>query len=251
MRLAWPAGPRSSLTRSAAAPAWPYMGVTTTGLEDEDPFWSTPVDRETLKAKLAGWDPRITRLIDAAPPATAYGLHDSTPLPRWNADRVCLLGDACHAMLPFQAQGAAQAIEDASVLGALLSRVEACDVPRALSSYAALRQPRTAQVQDASRANRAQWHLPDGRDQEQRDAALRGRRRRLRILCLALERGPGPGPVTDTGRCEWPANGASRRPTIGALMRVGRTAFQGPPTPFRGCEASAWSSRRPRTWSAL
>ena len=88
-----------------------------------------PVNRETLEAKLAGWDPRIMRLMEAAAPATAYGLHDSQPLPLWHRGRVCLLGDACHAMLPFQAQGAAQAIEDASVLGELLSRVSADDVP--------------------------------------------------------------------------------------------------------------------------
>jgi salicylate hydroxylase len=149
-----------------------YMGVTTSGLADDEAFWSTAVDKDELKAKLAGWDPRIARLIDAAPTITAYGLHDSDPMPDWSRGRVCLLGDACHAMLPFQAQGAAQAIEDGAVLGAALTGAGTTDVVAAIAGYVEARKPRTARVQQASRANGAQWHLPDGPEQQSRDAAL-------------------------------------------------------------------------------
>jgi salicylate hydroxylase len=149
-----------------------YMGVTRAGIAAEDAFWSQEVDRDQLKASIEGWDRRILRLIDAASTVTAYGLYDSAPLETWHVDRVCLLGDACHAMLPFQAQGAAQAVEDGAVLAAALTGVSRDGVPAALARYAAARQPRTARVQQASRANGAQWHLPDGPEQRSRDAQL-------------------------------------------------------------------------------
>ena len=51
-----------------------------------------------------------------------WGLFDRAPLARWSVGRVTLLGDACHPMLPFVAQGAAQAIEDGATLAAVLAR---------------------------------------------------------------------------------------------------------------------------------
>ncbi|MCC6831281.1 MAG: FAD-dependent monooxygenase [Thermoleophilia bacterium] len=149
-----------------------YMGVTTAGTPEDRGFWSSPVDRAVLHERFAGWDPRIHRLMDAAPEVTAYGLHDRTPLPEWARGRVCLLGDACHPMLPFQAQGAVQAIEDAAVLADVLTGATAADVPAALARYAAIRRPRAARVQAASRENGRLFHLPDGPDQRRRDADL-------------------------------------------------------------------------------
>ena len=55
--------------------------------------------------------------------------------------RVTLLGDACHAMLPFMAQGAAQAIEDGATLAACLAKFDRQNVPRALRLYECLRLP--------------------------------------------------------------------------------------------------------------
>lgn len=149
-----------------------YMGVTRAGLEPDEAFWSAPVDPEELKAQISGWDPRIHRLIDLAPTITAYGLHDSEPMDAWSVDRVGLLGDACHAMLPFQAQGAAQAIEDGAGLAVALAEQDG-DVPAALRRYEEIRKPRATRVQDASRANAALWHLPEGPDQARRDEELR------------------------------------------------------------------------------
>jgi salicylate hydroxylase len=83
---------------------------------------------------------------------------------------VTLLGDACHPMLPYAAQGAAQSIEDAAALAAAL--VAGPDVPAALARYEALRRPRTARVQGMSRDNGVRFHLPDGPDQRARDAAM-------------------------------------------------------------------------------
>lgn len=149
-----------------------YMGVTRAGLEPDEAFWSSAVDPEELKAQIEGWDPRIGRLIDAAPTITAYGLHDSEPMESWSIERTGLLGDACHAMLPFQAQGAAQAIEDGAALANALAEFPD-DVQAALRRYEDGRKPRATRVQDASRANAALWHLPEGEEQKKRDADLR------------------------------------------------------------------------------
>ena len=149
-----------------------YMGVTRAGLEPDEAFWSAPVDPDELKAQIEGWDPRIHRLVDLAPTITAYGLHDSEPMDAWSVERVGLLGDACHAMLPFQAQGAAQAIEDGAGLAAALTEC-GDDVRSALRRYEEIRKPRATRVQDASRANAALWHLPPGPEQTRRDEELR------------------------------------------------------------------------------
>jgi salicylate hydroxylase len=82
-----------------------------------------------------------------------WGLYDREPLTRWTQDRLCLLGDAAHPMLPHMGQGANQAIEDAMALATLLRGVSSADVPEALRRYEALRRDRTAQVQRLSRTN--------------------------------------------------------------------------------------------------
>ena len=75
----------------------------------------------------------------------------------WNHGRVALLGDAAHAMLPFLAQGAAQAIEDAAALAAALE--PGGDIVGALAAYSARRTPRAARVQSESRRQALIYHL--------------------------------------------------------------------------------------------
>jgi 2-polyprenyl-6-methoxyphenol hydroxylase-like FAD-dependent oxidoreductase len=86
--------------------------------------------------------------------------------------RVTLLGDACHAMLPFMAQGAAQAIEEGAVRTACLRIAGPEDAAGALQHYEQLRLPRTARIQATSTGNKERFHLPDGPDQEERDARM-------------------------------------------------------------------------------
>jgi salicylate hydroxylase len=74
---------------------------------------------------------------------------------------VALIGDAGHAMLPFAAQGAAMAIEDAAVLADCLSR-QPDNATGAFGRYAALRQPRVARVRRTTRQSGAIFHLPGG-----------------------------------------------------------------------------------------
>ena len=91
----------------------------------------------------------------------------------WADGRVALLGDACHAMLPYQAQGASQAMEDAAVLAEELGSVTVDKAQEALARYVSRRAHRAAMVQEASLANMELYHLPDGPEQEERDRKLR------------------------------------------------------------------------------
>ena len=79
-------------------------------------------------------------------------LYERDPLPQWSKGRVTLLGDACHPMLPFMAQGAGMAIEDAIVLGRC---VKGDDPAGELKAYENARRERTAKIQIGSRGN--QW----------------------------------------------------------------------------------------------
>jgi salicylate hydroxylase len=79
----------------------------------------------------------------------------------WNGGRVALLGDAAHAMLPFAAQGAGMAIEDAAVLANCLGAVAAApdQIPAALERYASLRRSRVGRVQRTARQSGEIYHL--------------------------------------------------------------------------------------------
>jgi salicylate hydroxylase len=133
--------------------------------------WSATGTVDEFLAEFEGWDPRLTDLISAAGTPGRWALMDRPPLQRWSRDRITLLGDAAHAMFPFFAQGAAQAIEDAAVLAKCIS--DAPDDPiGALDRYESLRIDRTTRLQELSRARAHINHLPDGDEQRARDQAL-------------------------------------------------------------------------------
>lgn len=134
--------------------------------------WSFEGSREELLAEYAGWHPTVQAVLAAAEPVYKWALHDREPLPRWGSGRVTLLGDAAHPMLPFQAQGAAQAIEDAMVLARCLARSSA-ELPSAIAAYEQLRQPRTRHLQAASRKNERLFHLSAWPLVQLRDGAFR------------------------------------------------------------------------------
>ena len=136
--------------------------------------WTADGDVADLRREFDGWDARLQQLVDAATHTKRWALFDRTPLPRWVHGRIALLGDAAHAMLPFFAQGAAQALEDALLLADCLRGVPADGVPQALLRYDAIRRPRASRVQTMSRGREIRNHLPDGPEQQQRDAELAG-----------------------------------------------------------------------------
>jgi salicylate hydroxylase len=133
--------------------------------------WTDRGDIAEARAAFDGWHPQVRRILAAIDETFVWALFDRAPLERWSAGRVTLLGDACHAMLPFMAQGAAQAIEDGATLAACL-REAGSDVPAALRRYERQRIPRTARMQALSSANKTRFHLPDGPAQRERDAHM-------------------------------------------------------------------------------
>ncbi|MCX4460258.1 FAD-dependent monooxygenase [Streptomyces sp. NBC_01728] len=136
-----------------------------------DESWSATATIEEFHAEFAGWDPRVTDLITSGGVPGRWALLDRAPLRHWSRGRITLLGDAAHPMFPFFAQGAAQSIEDAAVLARCLA-ASADDPEQALKRYESARIERTTRLQQVSRARRHINHLPDGPDQQARDAAL-------------------------------------------------------------------------------
>lgn len=137
---------------------------------EEENFWSSPGDPCVLEARFKGWDEAARVLLRSASEWRKWPLFECGPLPNWVCGRVALMGDAAHAMLPFLAQGAAQAIEDAGALGAALAQYK--DIAANLRAYQAMRLPRATRVQRESRRQGAIYHLA-GPAAPFRDAALR------------------------------------------------------------------------------
>jgi salicylate hydroxylase len=133
--------------------------------------WTATATVEELLAEFAGWDPRLTSLIQAAATPGRWALLDRQPLRQWSHGPITLLGDAAHPMLPFFAQGAAQAIEDAATLARCLAE-DPTDPSAALRRYEADRIPRTTRIQEVSHARAYLNHLPDGPEQRARDEAF-------------------------------------------------------------------------------
>jgi salicylate hydroxylase len=112
--------------------------------------WRIEGNKQEVLDVYESWNPTIRELVSRTEKLYKWAIFDREPLPYWTRGRVTLLGDAAHAMLPYLAQGACMAIEDAYVLAASLAG--APDVETALQRYEAERRPRTARVQIASRA---------------------------------------------------------------------------------------------------
>jgi len=115
--------------------------------------WSAKGDLNALRAAYAGFHPEVQAILRACPDVHKWALLERDPLPRWTEERVALLGDACHPMTPYMAQGAASALEDAAVLSRCLADVDADGVARALRRFEATRKPRTSEIQGSSRQN--------------------------------------------------------------------------------------------------
>lgn len=134
--------------------------------------WNDRGSIDDARRCYAGWHPQIHAILGAVDETFKWALFDRAPLDRWSVGRMTLLGDACHPMLPYMAQGAAQSIEDGATLAACLAGVSASGIAAALQRYESLRKPRTTSIQAASRGNAITFHLPDGPEQRKRDAGL-------------------------------------------------------------------------------
>ena len=129
-----------------------YVGFVPTNEEMKE-SWSAPGDPDVLRQAFAGWDPRIHELLIEVQMTFRWALYDREPLPVWTRQRLSLLGDAAHPMLPHLGQGANQSIEDGIALAMILARTDRATAPQALHAYERPRRERGAQVQRGAREN--------------------------------------------------------------------------------------------------
>lgn len=128
------------------------------------PGWSAPGEENEIKNAFASsrWPGGARMMIGAVDGWRKWALFTVPDRVEWTRDAIALLGDAVHAMLPFAAQGAGMAIEDAAVLAKCLGEIASdsgAEVSAALKRYAKLRRRRVARVQRAAQRNGTIYHL--------------------------------------------------------------------------------------------
>jgi salicylate hydroxylase len=130
-------------------------------LERDDWLVESWTERGTIEEcarDFADWHPDIQTMIHAIDTPYKWALLGREPLPRFSIGRATLLGDAAHPTLPFLAQGANMAIEDAMILARCLAHH--ADIPTALRAYEAARLERTAAIVRGSNDNAKRFHNP-------------------------------------------------------------------------------------------
>lgn len=135
--------------------------------QEPSPDWTREGDPARLSGLLKAAAAPLRGLIEGAPGWQVWSLFDCPPAAMAHG-RVALIGDAAHPVLPFLAQGAGLAIEDAGLLAQLLSAAWLADgqadgkaeqaIPDALKRFAGLRAARTARVQETARSNGRMYH---------------------------------------------------------------------------------------------
>lgn len=133
--------------------------------------WDVPGRLTQIAPFLSKWPQNLADLLARAPGWRCWPLYDLPDLPQWSRGPVALIGDAAHPVLPFFAQGAAMALEDAAVLAECASAAGGA-LPQAFAQFARLRRPRVQRLSAASRRNGRTYHL-SGAGAAIRDALLR------------------------------------------------------------------------------
>jgi salicylate hydroxylase len=119
--------------------------------------WSLRDDALELRLAFEGFGPRVQGWLDQVQDVWLWGLFRHPVARRWHGPGAAILGDAAHPTLPFLAQGANMALEDAWVLGAELDRGAPDD--QALGAYQAARAARCARIVAAANSNAKAYHL--------------------------------------------------------------------------------------------
>ncbi|KAF7869659.1 hypothetical protein EAF04_004443 [Stromatinia cepivora] len=160
---------------------------------DDMPAGATTLEGnvEEMRALFKDWDPRISKLLSMCESVYKWRLCTRPGLDNWShpSGHFTLLGDAVHATLPYLASGAGMSLEDAAVLGELLSHypnpstspASSSPTPNQKSSflrhtlpiYQAIRAPRTQTVVERGNTQQYLYHLHDGAEQIERDRKMR------------------------------------------------------------------------------
>ncbi|KIW67385.1 hypothetical protein PV04_06644 [Phialophora macrospora] len=138
-----------------------------------DEEWRSQADNTELVQRFADWCPPVRKLCGLTDSYLKWKLADFDHLQRWvhPSGKVAILGDACHPMMPYMAQGAAQATEDAATLQAALREHD--NLHDALHAYQTQRLPRATHIAKNTRILQAWWHLYDGPERDRRDQLIR------------------------------------------------------------------------------
>jgi salicylate hydroxylase len=136
--------------------------------------WTESGDVDELLRSFDGAVPTVQKLLSVVESSFITGMYYRDPAPQWGNRRISLLGDAAHAMVPYLAQGACQAIEDAWILATCLRRHGSAAVPEALAEYELRRRPRTTRLQAQARFSVKTAHEPDEPSVRYRNGRWRG-----------------------------------------------------------------------------
>ena len=136
--------------------------------------YTTKGSKSALLSVYADFCPKLQRMLELVPDGDIceWKLRIHSPLPTWVLGSVALVGDACHPTLPHFAQGAAQAIEDAAVLGVVLSRLSDTSkgsIHKALLVYEKVRKERAETLVEFAAQSGRVLHLGEGKAKEERD----------------------------------------------------------------------------------
>jgi len=127
---------------------------------------------EEMRGLFEGWDPILTSFLSCVNTVDKWKLMHRSEMPRWvnDAHNFVLIGDSCHPMLPYLAQGANSSLEDGAVLGALLGKITSkSQLPQALQMYETLRKERSESIARETFKQRHDFHMSDGPEQMARD----------------------------------------------------------------------------------
>lgn len=133
--------------------------------------WDSPATSETVRNKIKDFAPSLRSLAESTDEWRQWSLYRMQPLARYTSGRAALLGDAAHPMLPFLAQGAVMALEDAVTLAANVASSKD-DIEQAVRSYEKSRGPRVAKAAQAAERNGRIYHM-SGPAALARNAALK------------------------------------------------------------------------------
>jgi salicylate hydroxylase len=168
-------GPSAHLLHYAIGPLGDYVNFL--AVVEGPAIWPNPekalaeTTSEEALSFFEGWHPAVTEMVGTVRHDVRWGLFVAPPLQRWRRGRVVLLGDAAHAMLPHQGQGANVTIEDAITLAELIC-ANGADLDVALDEYESLRKGRTRKIQRASWVGNHALHVPDGPERERRNGRV-------------------------------------------------------------------------------
>lgn len=137
--------------------------------------WDEPGKVSDLRASYAGACEPLASIVDAITEPFITGIYTRPVLPTWHTNRIALLGDACHPIWPFLANGATQALEDGYVLARCLTRAPEIGLPAALAEYQTRRQTRVRDVARVSQEMAVTYHLKDPEAIGARNRAMRER----------------------------------------------------------------------------